>query len=89
MSTGDALGWVYFIALVAVALILALALAAPIRAKPKLAITADAALDPVSWSGSVHSYTDPRSGQRYLVFRAGASGLAVVKAEPDRLEAPK
>ncbi len=87
MSTVDISGWVFFVVIALAAL--ALAIVAPFIAKPKLAITADAAPDPVSWSGSVHSYTDPRSGQRYLVFRAGASGLAVVKAEPDRLEAPK
>lgn len=36
------------------------------------------------WHGGVYSYTDHRSGQRYLIV-SYRGGVAMIKAEPDKL----
>lgn len=42
------------------------------------------------WGGAVYSYTDPRSGQRYLIVSTGYhGGVTMIKAEPDKLPEAK
>ena len=42
------------------------------------------------WAGGVYTYTDPRSGQRYLIVSTGShGGVTMIKAEPDKLPEAK